>query len=67
MNRIALRRLAAHGLDLTDEPIFVLWTLWWIEPTKSGIRLVLGIAWIAWVLWQLVCLLYTSPSPRDRG
>jgi len=51
--RLVARRLAAHLLDLADEPIFVVWTLWWIEPTKSGLRLFLAIAWIAWVVWQL--------------
>lgn len=66
MNRIALRRLAAHVLDLADEPIFVLWTLWWIEPTKSGIRLSFGIAWIAWVSWQLVAQGRTAQSVGKR-
>ena len=39
----------------------------WFEENIAGVRLPLSFELIAGGRSNLTCLLYTSPSPRDRG
>jgi len=63
---LASRRLGAHLLDLADEPVLVIWTLWWIRPTASGLRLLLSIIWVAWVAGQLVAQAFEGQTVGKR-
>ncbi len=48
----------------------------WVEGDRNAQLRLLKAPWTArkarlritkWTIWLLICLLYTSPSPRDRG
>eukprot|EP00975_Prorocentrum_lima_P008930 1903978-Prorocentrum_lima.AAC.1 len=46
------------GVDTAVTPLF----RW---RSRCALRMYLGFWWCLWMLWCGVCLLYTSPSPRD--
>ena len=59
---LSVRRLVAYGLDWSDEPIVVAWTLLWIDPTQSAFRAALALSWVVWVGWQLISQARTGRS-----
>ena len=40
---------------------------WLKQPLAMGIGLTAAMLYTAWRVFLYPCLLYTSPSPRDRG
>ena len=59
------------GLNETTALVVLTYvTIAWLKTVSSGNVTVMDVLWgmgFVFIAWTRICLLYTSPSPRDRG